>query len=125
MEEKLIQIFKALSDETRLRIINLLNKDDLCVCELEIILELSQSSTSRHLSKLTTAGLLRYYKSAKYIYYTINDEVVEKHSFIKQILNTETAQLEKCQKDNERLSNYKEKGYTCSDLKEGKVCFKA
>ena len=37
-----IELFKVLSDETRLRIINLLNKQDLCVCELVEVLELSQ-----------------------------------------------------------------------------------
>ncbi|ACB84345.1 ArsR/SmtB family transcription factor [Natranaerobius thermophilus] len=123
MEAKLIQILKALSDETRLRILNLLHQGDLCVCELEILLEISQSNASRHLSKLTAVELLRYYKSAKYVYYTINDEMIEKHPFIKQIFNIETAQLEKCQRDNERLAYYKETGYTCDDLKEGKVCF--
>ena len=124
MEVRLILILKALSDETRLRILNLLNKYDLCVCELEHLLEINQSNASRHLSKLTNAGLLSYYKSAKYIYYTINDEIVEKHPFVKEILNIETSQLQKCQKDSERLSNYKEAGYTCDDLKAGKVSFK-
>ena len=123
MEVRLILILKALSDETRLRILNLLYKNDLCVCELEILLEITQSNASRHLSKLTNVGLLRYYKSAKYVYYTINDEITEKHPFIKQIFSTETAEIEKCQKDSERLSDYKEAGYTCDDLKEGKVCF--
>ena len=123
MEARLTQILKAMSDETRLRMLNLLNKNDLCVCELEVLLEISQSNASRHLSKLTNAGLLRYYKSAKYVYYTLNDEIVGNHPFVKEILNTETNQLEKCQRDNERLTNYKEAGYTCDDLKAGKVCF--
>ena len=64
---ELIQILKALSDETRLRILNILRDGPLCVCEIEAILEISQSNASRHLSKLTTANLVNYYKEAKFI----------------------------------------------------------
>ena len=69
---QLIQILKALSDETRLRILNILRDGPLCVCEIEAILEISQSNASRHLSKLTNANLVNYYKEAKFIYYKLD-----------------------------------------------------
>ncbi len=48
----IVNMFKALSDENRLRIMSLLIREELCVCEIEVILELSQSNVSRHLNKL-------------------------------------------------------------------------
>lgn len=124
MEPQLVKVLKALSDETRLRILNMLRYGDLCVCELEILLDLSQSNVSRHLSKLTNAGVLSYYKSAKYVYYKINEELVDRHPFIKELLRDELGELKQCQLDYARLGYYKEAGYTCDDLKEGKVPFK-
>ena len=124
MEPKLIKILKAISDETRLRILNLLYQGDLCVCELEILLNINQSNASRHLNKLTNVGLLEYYKAAKYVYYKLNEGIINEYPFIKQLLTLETQKLDQCQKDNERLSDYKGAGFTCDDLKEGKVCFK-
>ncbi|WP_241079541.1 ArsR/SmtB family transcription factor [Natranaerofaba carboxydovora] len=123
MESNLMKILKALSDENRLRILNLLQYGDLCVCELEILLEIGQSNVSRHLNKLTNAGILQYYKAAKYVYYNINEEKTKEYPFVKQVLNSASSKLEQCQEDYKRLSSYKDKGYTCDDLKNGKVCF--
>ena len=123
MESSLIKMVKALSDENRLRILNLLQYGDLCVCELEILLEISQSNVSRHLNKLANAGVLHYYKAAKYVYYRINEEMTKEYPFIKQVLNSASSELEQCQEDYKKLSSYKNKRYTCDDLKNGKVCF--
>jgi len=79
----LLQVMKALSDETRIRILYLLKDGDLCVCELELLLEINQSNASRHLNKLTNAKILEFYKVAKYVYYKINPEVIEEFPFIK------------------------------------------
>jgi ArsR family transcriptional regulator, arsenate/arsenite/antimonite-responsive transcriptional repressor len=57
--ERLHQIFKALADPNRLRILNLLLEDRCCVCELESALDLPQSLVSRHLAYLRAAGLVR------------------------------------------------------------------
>lgn len=51
-------ILKALADENRLRIILLLTKRKMCVCELAEILDVSQPAVSRHLSRLKAAGLI-------------------------------------------------------------------
>ncbi|AJA46587.1 ArsR family transcriptional regulator [Clostridium pasteurianum DSM 525 = ATCC 6013] len=119
----LIQVMKALSDETRLRILNILKSGELCVCELEEILNITQSNVSRHLTKLTNAKILDYYKVTKYVYYRINENIIAEYPFIKEIIEKETIKLQQCQIDYERLKKYKCSGLNCDDLKAGKVCF--
>lgn len=120
----LLQVMKAVSDETRIRILNILKDGDLCVCEIEILLDINQSNASRHLNKLTNAKILEYYKVAKYVYYKINTDTIQEYTFLKDIFENETLKLEQCNKDYEKLKKYKESGFTCEDLKEGKDCFK-
>ena len=81
-----IKILKALSDNTRLSILNLLNGDKLCVCEIEAILDNTQSNISRHLAKLKEADLILSTKYAQWVHYEINYELFEKHPFIKVLL---------------------------------------
>jgi ArsR family transcriptional regulator len=54
----LIEIFKALGDENRIRILNLLIRQELCVCEIETVLDMTQSNASRHLNKLKRWGVI-------------------------------------------------------------------
>ena len=70
----LIMIFKALSDETRLRIIKLLAQGELCVCDITAALDLVQPKVSFHLSALKEAGLIRDRKQGKWIHYSLNDK---------------------------------------------------
>ena len=126
MEPELIKALKALSDITRLRIVNLLQYGDLCVCELETLLDITQSNASRHLLKLGNAGMVKYYKHAKYVYYAINGHLMDHYPFLTGLLNMlkdEPAKLPECVDDLQRLNSYKGQGYTCEDIKQGKVCF--
>ena len=115
---ELIQILKALSDETRVRILNLLMNGELCAGEFEILLSINQSNASRHLSTLKNASLITYEKKAQWIYYSINKDTLEKYSFISALLEIELPKLDLYTKDKERLQEYKSSGKTCSDLKE-------
>jgi ArsR family transcriptional regulator, arsenate/arsenite/antimonite-responsive transcriptional repressor len=65
-------IFKALSDKSRIRIIKMLQKKPLCVCEITEILELAASTVSNHLSILSETGLIKGEKDGKWINYKIN-----------------------------------------------------
>jgi ArsR family transcriptional regulator, arsenate/arsenite/antimonite-responsive transcriptional repressor len=65
-------IFKALSDKSRIRIIKMLQKKPLCVCEITAILKLATSTVSNHLSVLTDANLIIGEKDGKWINYKIN-----------------------------------------------------
>ncbi len=66
----LTEVLKALADPNRLRILNLLHENTLCVCDLEAVLQLNQSNLSRHLSKLKQAGIVTSRKKALFTYYS-------------------------------------------------------
>lgn len=70
--QKQEKIFKALSDKNRLRILKMLQKKPLCVCEITDILNLATSTVSQHLSILSEAGLLIGEKDGKWINYRLN-----------------------------------------------------
>ena len=69
-----IKAFKALSDETRLRILNLLMERECCVCEVMQALEISQTRASRNLSALYDAGFLKLRKDGLWSLYSIDEE---------------------------------------------------
>ena len=64
-------IFKALSDETRLRVMKLLGVRELCVCELMQVLNMSQPRISRHLGVLKNAGLVNDHREGKWVFYSL------------------------------------------------------
>ena len=70
----LVMIFKALSDETRLRIIKLLEQGELCVCDITAALDMVQPKVSFHLSALKEAGLIKDRKQGKWIHYSLNEK---------------------------------------------------
>ncbi len=74
----LSKFFKALSDRTRLEIIALLMwEKELCVCDIENVLELSQSKASRHLRYLLNSGILTDKRKNVWVYYSIDKELPE------------------------------------------------
>ena len=71
-----IDIFKAVADPCRLRILKLLREGELCVCEIMTALNTRQSSTSHHLSVLKDAGLVKERRDGKWSYYRLSDGAV-------------------------------------------------
>jgi ArsR family transcriptional regulator len=71
---------KALSDETRLKILAYLQAGELCVCEIVDALGKPQSTVSHHLLLLQNAGLIRGRKQGRWIMYSINDDSFDPHS---------------------------------------------
>lgn len=65
------RLFKALSDETRLRIMCLLVTGELCVCDLMAVLQLPQSTVSRHLAYLKNSGLVDDRRCGVWMYYSL------------------------------------------------------
>lgn len=65
-------LFKALSDTTRLKILYLLNEEEMCVCELIYALDKPQSTTSHHLNVLKNAGLIKSRKEGVWMHYTLS-----------------------------------------------------
>ena len=72
--EILTNLFKVLSDETRLRILVLLYHKKLCVCQMQGILEESQPKISKHLAKLKDMGFVKDERQEQFIYYYINKD---------------------------------------------------
>jgi ArsR family transcriptional regulator len=64
-------MFKALSDETRLRMVNLLLERELCVCEVMEVIGSTQSKTSRHLTYLKNTGLAKSRRNGLWIHYSL------------------------------------------------------
>jgi ArsR family transcriptional regulator, arsenate/arsenite/antimonite-responsive transcriptional repressor len=82
----LISIFKALSDETRLRILKLLEGGELCVCDVVAALDMIQPQVSFHLRVLKKAALLKGRKQGKWMHYKIDDSDLFKRLIILSVL---------------------------------------
>jgi ArsR family transcriptional regulator, arsenate/arsenite/antimonite-responsive transcriptional repressor len=78
--ESTADLFKALGDPARVKILNLLARTDgpVCACDFEPALDLSQPTVSHHLKKLTDAGLLEREQRGKWAYFSLKREAVEK-----------------------------------------------
>jgi ArsR family transcriptional regulator, arsenate/arsenite/antimonite-responsive transcriptional repressor len=70
-EYRLDQLFKAVSEHTRLRLLNLLRLGSICVCELHAVLQIPQPTASRHLAALRHAGLVEDCRSGTRIIYSL------------------------------------------------------
>ena len=73
--EEFIRQAKAISDLTRVRMLKLLEERELCVCDIMDIMELGQSTASKHLGILKTAGLVESRKDGTWSHYRLSDKV--------------------------------------------------
>lgn len=80
------KLFKSLSDPTRIRILNLLWQEALCVCEIIEIIKLAPSTVSKHLSLMSSALVLDSKKEGKWVYYKINKTRSIQYSTVKLIM---------------------------------------
>lgn len=117
----LLKTLKALSHINRIRIINLLNYKELCVCELENIMGLNQSNVSRHLGKLKNANLIIGEKKAQWVYYKINEKLFNDHEFLQNILEQELKEDLDCERDIIKLNKYLASGISCEDLTDSNI----
>jgi DNA-binding transcriptional ArsR family regulator len=74
--EKLAEIFKLLSVEARIRIVQALKRRALCVTELTSQLGISQEATSQHLRVLRDAGIVKFQKRGFHVYYSLDKQNV-------------------------------------------------
>lgn len=98
-----IEMFKALGDETRMRILKLLLKKELCVCELEAALNLPQSKVSRHLTVLRSVGLVEDRRDGTWIFYSFFKPETDFEKSIVQIIKNALSDSELVKQDEERL----------------------
>lgn len=101
--KKTAQLFKALSDETRLRILGLLLHGELCVCELMAILELPQSTVSRHLAYLKNAGLVSDRRQGIWMHYHLSASDSILHKDLLDLLRKDLPALPQVHNDQKKL----------------------
>ncbi len=102
----LIKVTKALSDETRLRILNLLLEKECCVCEVMQALDISQSRASRNLGILQDAGFLRARRDGAWIVYSVDWQTANRYATsLAKLLKDSPISNEVLTQDKERLKS--------------------
>jgi ArsR family transcriptional regulator len=99
---ELEQLFKGLADQTRLRILNLLLHGELCVCDIQYVLESSQPNVSRHLTYLKNSGLVLDRREGPRMYYRLAQpsESLRKllFEFLREVFGSSEVLIEDSQK---------------------------
>ncbi|HEY6007315.1 MAG TPA: metalloregulator ArsR/SmtB family transcription factor [Geobacteraceae bacterium] len=112
--ENIALVFQSLEDETRLRILSLLlEEQELCVCDLMAVLQLPQSTVSRHLSHLRNAGWLRDRREAVWVYYSIAKPLGPLQQSLVPILRHFLHDVAAAKTDIERLRSFA-RGSSCA-----------
>jgi ArsR family transcriptional regulator len=110
----LVKAMKALSDETRLRILNLLLVRECCVCEVMQALDISQTRASRNLSALYDAGFLKLRKDGLWSLYSIDrEETKPYYTDLVEAVRKGLKGNELVARDRERLKKAKRVGLGC------------
>jgi len=104
--QDLMNILKALSEETRLRILKLLENGELCVCDIVAALDMVQPKVSFHLNVLKEAGFLKDRKQGRWTHYSIDDRDFFRRFLLVSIL--ERIPKEALAKDRKRLEGFLE-----------------
>lgn len=76
--ENLTTFFKILGDSTRTKILWILDHHEMCVCDIANVLNMTKSSISHQLAILREAGIVRFRRSGKEVYYTLDDEHISR-----------------------------------------------
>lgn len=100
----LITILKAISEETRLRILKLLDHGELCVCDIVAALDMVQPKISFHLTALKEAGFLKDRKQGRWIHYSLDDSDFFRRFLLLSVL--ERIPEESVAADRKRLENF-------------------
>ena len=118
----LVRAAKALSDETRLRILNLLLERECCVCEVMQVLDISQTRASRNLNLLYDAGLLKLRREGLWAYYSIDKTDLEDYlSLLLDAVERGLRENEVADLDREHLKEAERLGPQCTPLQNKQV----
>lgn len=103
---ELVKVFRALSDETRIRILKVLLERECCVCEIMQALDISQSRASRNLGILEGAGFVKSRRDGLWIVYSINKQTMNSYvASLIEVLRGSLVNEEIILRDSERLSH--------------------
>ena len=106
-------LFRALSDATRLRILHLLKRGELCVCDLMQILRIPQAKTSRHLGYLRKAGLVTVREDGLWSYYSLAPAFGPLHRKLLSCIDDCAAEMPSIQADARRAGRLGKGGGCC------------
>lgn len=113
-------LFSALSDETRLRILALLTRGELCVCQIEEVLRMPQSKVSRHLTALRHAGLVSWRREGTWIHYSLPEPKNDLEARLQDCLRTCLQETPQVREDIRRIAERPPLATKCcEDGKEG------
>ncbi len=116
--QDLTKAMKALSDETRLRMLKVLLERECCVCEVMQALDISQSRASRNLGILQDAGFLRARRDGAWIVYSVDWQTANRYATsLAKLLKDSPVSNEVLEKDKERLKHTKRIGPGCRQNK--------
>lgn len=102
--DDVVRIFKALSDETRVRIIKLLEHGELCVCDIGAALGMVQPKVSFHLGVLKNSGLLKDRKQGKWVHYSLDESEMFKRFLLLSV--AEKVSDKEVEADKDRLKTF-------------------
>jgi ArsR family transcriptional regulator len=121
--QDILTVFKALSEETRLRILKLLEHGELCVCDIVASLDMIQPKVSFHLAVLKEAGLIKDRKQGKWTHYSIDDSDMFRRFLLLSAL--ERISAEAAAEDRKRLEKFlkeKKQGTNVVSIRDGSAC---
>jgi ArsR family transcriptional regulator len=115
-----VRLLKALADETRLRILNLLCRRELCVCQIVEVLGMGQSKVSRHLACLRNADLVADRREALWVHYSLAKPAGRLHQQVIEWLKHAEDEIPLAAEDHEALADLDKCGDLCSEGSSGK-----
>jgi ArsR family transcriptional regulator len=114
------ETFKTLGDETRLKILNLVSRYELCACLIEEALDLLQPNASKHLRRLKTAGLINCRKVSQWCFYSISGKFKAEYAKLYEFLESEWARDGQYARDMEKLETLLKENDCCDKLLQSK-----
>ncbi len=117
--ENVLVVLKALSDETRLRILKLLERGELCVCDIVAALGTAQPKVSFHLNALKDAGLISDRKEGRWIHYSLDGSDIFRRFIVLSVLERTSDDMSS--EDMNRLTEFmqKKEGKQLCHIKKG------
>jgi len=109
-----VQLFKLLADETRLRILILLTRGELCVCDIMTIIGATQSKTSRHLAYLRNIGMAEDRREGLWMHYSLAGPTGALHGRVLEWLKHAEAEVPHALDDLRALREIQKRGKACA-----------
>jgi ArsR family transcriptional regulator, arsenate/arsenite/antimonite-responsive transcriptional repressor len=106
--EELAQLYKALSEETRIRIMMLLTQGELCVCDIQAVLDEPQPKVSRHLAYLKHSGLVSSKRAGVWMHYLIKESADEMCKAQLVFMEENLSKLPQYSADREKLQEFQQ-----------------